>query len=260
MCWSKSQSSSDSGDLVRFMDGALITIAAIAFGLALAMGLTLLKVLGDERRRSEARVRLLSAAAAVAESPARVIHATPGPHAHSDRATPQNELFSSTSNFPSTWRKRVGLAAALAASLAAGSYLWLASDAAPRESTRAAEPSRPLELLVLNHVQDADGLTIRGLVQNPHSGVSVSKVTATAFVFGSDGSFLARGRAGLDSPTLRPGDRSPFVIKVPLVGSVARYRVGFRGADGSIMAHVDRRTDQHSARNGRIPGSLPWVD
>jgi hypothetical protein len=36
---------------------------------------------------------------------------------------------------------------------------------------------------------------------------------------------------------------------------VARYRVGFRTADGSVIAHVDRRADATTARHG----STPWV-
>ena len=64
---------------------------------------------------------------------------------------------------------------------------------------------------------------------------------ATAFAFAADGTFLASGRAPLDFTTLAPGDESPFVVTVPVKGEVARYRVGFRSADGRVVAHVDRR-------------------
>ena len=36
-----------------------------------------------------------------------------------------------------------------------------------------------------------------------------------------------------------------FVISVPVTAPVARYRVGFRGEDGRIIGHVDRRGSRH---------------
>jgi hypothetical protein len=112
----------------------------------------------------------------------------------------------------------------------------------------AASPAVPLELLSLKHSQEANSLTVTGLVQNPRSGAPLSKVFATAFVFAADGSFLASGRAPLDFTTLGPGDESPFVVTVPVTGAVARYRVGFRSADGRVVAHVDRRSGGAIAR------------
>jgi hypothetical protein len=125
------------------------------------------------------------------------------------------------------------------------------------ESHPAAVP--PLELLALRHSQDADGLTISGLVLNPRSGVAVSRVTATAFLLDAGGGVLASGRASLDYPTLSPGDESAFVIKIPVTGTVSRYRVGFRGPDGAVIAHVDRRPDGTAARIDHTGGVAPWV-
>jgi hypothetical protein len=94
----------------------------------------------------------------------------------------------------------------------------------------------------LKHTQESNTLTITGLVQNPRDGVPLTKVTATAYLFGTDGSFIATGRAPLDFTLLRPGDESGFSIAVPVTGApVARYRVGFRGEDGRVIGHVDRR-------------------
>ena len=76
---------------------------------------------------------------------------------------------------------------------------------------------------------------------------------ATAVLFGPDGNFLTSGRAALDFTSLAPGDESPFVIAVPVNGTVARYRVGFRAPDGSVIAHVDRRADSTAA--AAQPGS-----
>ncbi len=99
-----------------------------------------------------------------------------------------------------------------------------------------------LELLSLKQSQEANALTITGLVQNPRDGAVLSKVSATALLFGPDGTFLASGRAALDFTVLRPGDESGFVINVPVTAPVARYRVGFRSEDGRVIGHIDRRT------------------
>jgi hypothetical protein len=107
----------------------------------------------------------------------------------------------------------------------------------------------PLDLLSLRHTPQEDGLTIAGVVQNPRASVPLSGVTATAFLFTQDGRLLASGRAPIDFPLLRAGDESPFVVKVAVRGNVARYRIGFRGADGRVIAHVDRRTIGALARS-----------
>jgi len=106
----------------------------------------------------------------------------------------------------------------------------------------------PLELVSLRHTQDGGTLTITGLVQNPKTGAPVTRLTATAVVFAPDGTFLAGGKAPLDYTSLAAGDESPFVVTVPVRGSVARYRVGFRAEDGSVVAHVDRRAGDVARR------------
>ena len=44
------------------------------------------------------------------------------------------------------------------------------------------------------------------------------------------------------SPSSAPATNRGFVISVPVTAPVARYRVGFRGEDGHVIGHVDRRT------------------
>jgi hypothetical protein len=114
----------------------------------------------------------------------------------------------------------------------------------------AAGQTPPLELLSLRHSQEEGRLVITGLVQNPRAGVPLSRVIATAFLFSSDGTFLASGRAPLDFSTLAAGDESPFVLTVPVTAPVARYRVGFRAEDGRVIAHIDRRSAGTLARTG----------
>jgi hypothetical protein len=38
------------------------------------------------------------------------------------------------------------------------------------------------------------------------------------------------------------------VIRVPVSGAVARYRVGFRGEDDRVLGHIDRRNLEAVAR------------
>ena len=86
-------------------------------------------------------------------------------------------------------------------------------------------------------------LTITGLVENPRGGTRLTRVSVTAFAFDQRGAFLASGNALLDVTSLSPGDESPFVVSVPLPtsGAVARYRVSFRGEDGRVISHIDKR-------------------
>ena len=103
-----------------------------------------------------------------------------------------------------------------------------------------------LELLSLRDARQPGSLTITGLVQNPRGGAPLSRVTVTAYAFDDKGAFLASGRALIDVTALSPGDESPFVVSVPVTETVARYRIGFRGEDGRVIAHVDKR--QQAAR------------
>ena len=100
----------------------------------------------------------------------------------------------------------------------------------------------PLELLSLRHATDDGGnFTVTGLVQNPQSGRALRGVVAVIYLFDQQGRFLSSGRAAIDVPSFQPGDESPFVVKVPAMSGVTRYRVGFRYTDGGVVAHVDER-------------------
>ena len=113
-------------------------------------------------------------------------------------------------------------------------------------------PSSPIRRLVDFAVAaEKDGtLTISGMVQNPKSSTAIATgVEVTALVFGADETVVASAKTPLDYSRLRPGDESPFVVRIPVSGNVARYRIGFRGSDGSVITHVDRRNASPLARN-----------
>ena len=176
-----------------------------------------------------------------------------------DRAvTGVSQLFAQAEH-RSPWGRRAAVAGALAAivlaiGFAAASASRPAASATNGSAALAPESSvhrysaAPLELLSLHHVQEAQRLVITGVVQNPRGGAALSRLAATAFLFGPDGTFLTSSRAPLDFTNLTPGMESPFVVTVPVTGTVARYRVGFRTEDGRVIAHVDRRTPESLAQ------------
>lgn len=108
-----------------------------------------------------------------------------------------------------------------------------------------------LELVSMQHAREGRALTVTGLVRNPRAGVPRSNISAVVFAFDRIGGFVASGRAALDFTTLAPGDESPFVVKIPDVAGVARYRVSFR-TEAGIVRHLDRR----SAAAGGLQASV----
>jgi hypothetical protein len=234
------------------MDVLLIAIAALALILAIGMGLILFKVLNDERQRSDARVAALAMAASAVDLP---LASRTDDLTLPDKAVSRSELFV-TAEEGSPWPRRAAVAAALAVVVGIAGYAVAAWSVRPLPG---AAPSAPLELLSLKHTQEGSTLTVAGLVRNPRAGTPQAQVFATAVLFGPGGNFLTSGRAALDFTSLAPGDESPFVITVPVNGTVARYRVGFRAPDGSVIAHVDRRAESTAAeQHTQVPRSTPW--
>ena len=263
------------------METVFLVVTSVSLVLVVVLAAIAAHLLREERRRSDARVAALVSMSAHRDRDdyvplsdfAAIPAATPDPaNAFSaeyalpqtvddalpaDFATPT--LFGSngggsSAGATSPWRARLAIIAPLALILAVGAIAFYPSDRDISGGTSASGANdvnttqMPLELLSLRHTQQADGLTVTGLVQNPRTSAPVSKVFATAYLFATDGTFLASGRAPLDFTTLSPGDESPFVVTVPVKGEVARYRIGFRGADGRVIAHVDRRAGGTVAR------------
>jgi hypothetical protein len=219
--------------------------------MAAALSVIVWRMLRDERARSEARVTALAAIAAPpaarqnSDLPLRQAPATVGTmFVEPDQASP--------------WGHRLGVMAALGLvvasvvlfALAAGGTKTSARAAAdPNAAAKASVPAAGLELLSLRDSRQADSLTITGLVHNPRGGSPLTRVTVTAYTFDDTGSFLASGRALIDVTAFAPGDESPFVVTVPVTGTVARYRIGFRAEDGSVIAHIDKRHQAPLAAN-----------
>jgi hypothetical protein len=120
-------------------------------------------------------------------------------------------------------------------------WVWTALPDRTPVRTQTAAAATPLELLSLRHAVEDKTFVVTGLVQNPRSGSQLMGVEATVLLFDGRGTMLTSGRAPLDFTMLVAGDESPFLIRVPVTGAVARYRVGFRRADGQVLGHLDRR-------------------
>jgi hypothetical protein len=95
----------------------------------------------------------------------------------------------------------------------------------------------------MRHTRDGSALTVSGLVRNPRAGDTVASIAAVIFAFNREGAFVTSAQAPLDFLTLGPGDESPFIVTIPNVGDVGRYRVSFR-TDAGVVRHVDRRAAQ----------------
>ena len=250
------------------MDALFLAVTGLSLLLVIVMAVVVARMLREDRRRSDARVAALMAmadhpprAAAPPEAPAARA-ASPLARDHDDElqlrpedAAPEAPTMFAAPARSQPWGRRMAIITPLALILlGAGLAFYPSAEDIGAPAQAAATPSEhtgtamPLELLSLRHTQQADTLTVMGLVQNPRTGAPLSRVIATAFVFAADGSLLASGRAPLDFTTLSPGDESPFVVTVPVKGEVSRYRIGFRGEDGRVIAHVDRRANAAVAR------------
>ena len=143
----------------------------------------------------------------------------------------------------------VGAGALTLAVLIALSFGWaFSAGSVPAEettasiSTGAPAQAAPLALLALRHEQSPDGtLVISGVVRNPAEAAARQKLFAAASLVDAGGALVASARAPLDFTILAPGEESPFVVRVSGASGVARYRIGFRDAEGASVAHLDKR-------------------
>ena len=254
------------------MDTTLVTVTLLSLAMAGTLTIVIWRVLRDERRRAEARVAALTQmathpmerSASISIAPTRtspprsvVTHREPTdlPLRHESAAGSGETLMFQQPENASPWGHRVAVMTALALVLASVVLFALAARNHAVTTTSAASPGpqapAALELLSLRDARDGGTLTITGLVRNPRSAMAQSRVTVTAFAFDENGAFLSSGRALLDVTSLAPGDESPFVVSVPASGTVARYRISFRGEDGRVIAHVDRRQQGAVADSAR---------
>jgi hypothetical protein len=271
------------------MDTTLVTVTLLSMAMAASLSVIVWRMLRDERQRSEARVVALTTKARASRTEPRSsvvdrpISSVDPRISNLDPRSSELELpireapVSATAMFAerevaSPWGRRLAVMIGLGLVVASVILFSLTSSGrpvarrAPAPGNAAAGTAQPgtsaatavgLELLSLRDSRQPGSLTITGLVQNPRGGSPLSRVTVTAYAFDEKGAFLASGRALIDVTTLAPGDESPFVVAVPVTETVARYRIGFRGEDGRVIAHIDKRQQAPVAALRLGSGHMP---
>jgi hypothetical protein len=212
---------------------ALIITTVISLIVAAVMSVVAWRLARDERRRSEARVATL-AAEIHGEGPAPV-HVSDHFFSDVQARTPGNPLRALAIGV-----LVVGSAIALVV-FASGSRGSSVAAAPPAAEAPAAAP---LELVALGHHREGDRLIVRGAVRYSDRA-DVGNLTAVVSVFNRKGDIAASGQAfvtGAAPVSARgaAGVESTFVVTVPGVQDVSRYRVAFKNND-RIIAHIDRR-------------------
>lgn len=261
------------------MESTLVIITLVSLALASAMSVVTLRMVALDRRRESARVAALVDLARqdddfliprgrsedrtlqreLSDGPLRIEpaeeqgsrpaegpvfrSAQTGIFAQGERESPAGRRLVAVVAVAAVMAIGVGALMFAGSEPPAGSEAPVAASAAPPADAAAVGTAGvPLELMSLRHERDGEKLTVTGLVLNPRQGARVERVSAVVYVFDPAGTFLASGRALLDYTTLDPGDESPFVVSVKVPGKIGRYRVGFRGQNGAVMGHVDRRS------------------
>jgi hypothetical protein len=244
------------------MDVVLLTLTTLSLAAAAGFGFLSWRVGREQRQREQARVTALATAMT-----------DPSAVRGRDEIAPQSILRGFGETFPSETnaetqvavgsvfdratdglRGRPAIKAAvfgvMVVTIVIGAIIGArmsdsaaASTTPTRHEAVANSAPAPLELMSMRHQRQGTTLTVSGLVRNPSQGVAMNGVTAVVFAFDRSGAFLASGRAAIDFNALGPGDESPFVVNVPNVSDVARYRVTFRSGSG-VVRHIDRRGNQ----------------
>jgi len=236
------------------MDQLMWVVTFVALSLAVGMSVIAARLLRGDQRRSAARVAALESAAYEFDDDAEFeeADAEDASPAFDDFREPDAVMFAAAEEPKAPSRRWLALAAVavVMAGLVGAGYMLLkpasldASAATPTSVpiSGAAQPAgKPIELLSLKHTIDGPTFTLAGLVQNPIDGAPLEHVVAVVYLFDNDGAYFATGRADLEFRGLRPGEESPFTVKIAGTAHVGRYRVGFRRDDGSVIAHVDKR-------------------
>lgn len=222
----------------------LLILTIVSVLAAIACGWYAWRLREDDRRRSEARVAALSSAIDAVEDASDQSRLSQAPFAVNSLFAPQH---SAAGHGAPVIKIGAGVAMAL--------VLLVAIAMSNRGTTRETSPENiqprpistpsvaPLELISMRHEREGSTLRVSGLVRNPRRGGTMTRVTAVVFAFNRAGVFVTSGSAGLDFTTLEPGDESPFVVTIPGVSDIGRYRVSFR-TEAGVMRHVDRRAEQ----------------
>lgn len=231
------------------MSVVLIVISVVSLAAAAGFGFVAWRGMAEERRRSAARIAALTAA--IDGSAARGAVASQPVAVASMFTTAPGGSLKSRPLIKAAVVAAMAVAIVVAVAVSSGGP---AGDGDASTAVTVARDAAPLELVSMRHARAGTSLTVSGLVRNPRDGSAATRIIAVVFAFDKGGTFVASGRAPLDFTTLDPGDESPFVVTIPNVANVGRYRVSFR-SDSGTLRHVDRRSEQLRLAAARRPGS-----
>jgi hypothetical protein len=251
------------------MDVVLLTLTTLSLAAAAGFGFLSWRVGREERQRERARVAALATAMAgpsslrgrdemdtqstlrgFGETGPRLGEAFPSEAAAETQVAVGSVFDRATEGLRGRPAVKMAVIGAMVVTIVIGAMIGArvsdnaaAATTPARHEAIATNAPAPLELMSMRHQRQGTTLTVSGLVRNPSQGVAMNGITAVVFAFDRTGAFLASGRAALDFSALGPGDESPFVVNIPNVLDVARYRVTFRSGSG-VVRHIDRRGNQ----------------
>ena len=223
------------------MDVVLLVVTTLSLAAAAGFGGLSWWIGREERERVKARIAVLSTAMDLPSTRGSSEQTASATLAHAGSRLAVGSVFD-RGNEGISGRPliRVAVGAVMTLAIVIGAIIGARSSGAAGSDVGSV---RPLELVSMRHQREGTTLTVSGLVRNPAAGAAMNGVTAVVFAFDRTGAFVASGRAPLEFGPLAPGDESPFVVSVPNVSDVARYRVSFR-TDHGVVRHVDRRSNQ----------------
>jgi hypothetical protein len=223
------------------MDVVLLIVTTLSLAAAVGFGALSWRIGREERERATARIAVLSTAMDPPSPRAATGQATSTTSAAAGPRVAVGSVFDrGNEGIHGRPLIRVAVGAVMTLAIVIGAIIGARSSGGSASDVSSV---RPLELVSMRHQREGTTLTVSGLVHNPAAGAAVNGVTAVVFAFDRNGGFVASGRAPLEFSSLAPGDESPFVVSVPNVSDVARYRVSFRTGHG-VVRHVDRRGNQ----------------
>lgn len=208
---------------------ALIITTAVSLVVAAVMSVVAWRLARKERRRAEARVSALAA---------DIRGEGPSPVHLSDAFFEEERSRTPGSPFRALAIGVLVVGSAIALVVFASGSARSPVAAAPTSAD--APIAAPLELVALGHERGGDHLIVRGMVRYA-TGTDLANLIAVVSVFNHQGDIVASGQ-GLVTGARRAaaGVESTFVVTVPGVSDVARYRVAFKSNE-RILAHLDRR-------------------
>lgn len=265
------------------MDTMLLVVTVVSLVVAAASATVAWQVTRAERQRRAARVAVLATAAgvpavsALPSTPFAAASQAPAPASAIDVTADLHEFTPMRDELPAPAPARVTptevaetpvavgalFAGPSAASGSAGRQQWLMGAAGvfaavvvtfagigflgSRAAGTVAAPQRiPLELVALSHNRAEGGLAVAGLVRNPVAAAHVQQVEAEVRVFDAAGILIGSRTTRVEAPSLEPGQEASFAVALGEMATAARYRVSFSAA-GTMLPHVDRRTNQPAA-------------